>query len=77
MSAVWDWQRYDQTINGVVIQSSVEARKGNSELYESAFTEPLLEGAEFVVLEERAGWLNVQITNLGTAWIATRAAVTY
>jgi drug/metabolite transporter superfamily protein YnfA len=77
LSAAWDWQRYDQTIYGVVIQGSVEARKGNSESYENAFTEPLMEGAEFMVLEERAGWLNIHITNLGTAWISARAAVTY
>jgi len=77
VSAAWDWHRYDRTINGVIIQDSVHARKGNSESYESAFTEPLTEGTEFVVLEKRADWLNVHITNLGTAWISARAAVTY
>lgn len=76
-SAAWDWQRFDRTTHGVVVQDNVEARKGNSESYETAFTEPLPEGSEFVVLEERADWLNIQINGLGTAWIPARAAVTW
>ena len=77
ISATWDWQRYEQTTQGVIAQDSIEARKGNSESYEAAFTMPLPEGSEFVVLEERADWLRIRITDLGTAWIPTRAAVTY
>ncbi|MEO2030509.1 MAG: hypothetical protein ABGZ35_00340 [Planctomycetaceae bacterium] len=77
VSAVWDWQRYDQTLRGVVVEDQIEARKGNSESYAAAFTEPLREGSEFVVLEDRANWLNIRISGLGTAWIPSRAAVIY
>ena len=77
VSAAWDWQRYEQTIYGVVVLDAVEARKGNSESYEAAFTEPLSEGSEFVVFEERADWLHIHIPGLDTAWIQSRAAVTW
>ena len=77
VSAAWDWQRYEQTIYGVVVLDAVEARKGNSESYEAAFTEPLSEGSEFVVFEERADWLHIHIPGLDTAWIPSRAAVTW
>ena len=77
VSSTWDWQRYDQTLRGVVVEGQIEARKGNSESYEAAFTEPLREGSEFVVLEERANWLNIRISGLGAAWIPSRVAVTY
>lgn len=76
-SAVWDWQRFSQTTHGVVVTDTVEARKGNAESYEAAFTTPIGEGTEFTVLEERSGWLNIQLADLGSAWIPSRAAVTY
>jgi len=77
LSCVRDWQRFDRTIHGVVIQEDVEARKGNSETYEPALTEPLGAGAEFEVLEQRADWCNIELNELGTAWIPTRAVVIY
>jgi len=77
LSCVRDWQRFDRTIHGVVIQAGVEARKGNSETYEPAFTEPLSAGAEFVVLEQRADWCNIQLHELGTAWVQARDVVIY
>ena len=76
-STAWDWHRYDQTTHGVMISDQVVARKGNSESYEAAFTEPLSEGTEFVVLEERADWLRVQIGDAGTGWLAKRDVETY
>ena len=77
VSATWDWHRYQHTTQGVVVQGDVEARKGNSESYETAFTKPLHQGSEFVLLEERADWSHIRIPDLGTAWILSRAAVTY
>ncbi len=76
-SAVWDWHRNDRTMHGVVVLDAVDARKGNSDSYEAAFTTPLTEGTEFMVLEDRNGWLNIQVPDVGTAWIPLRSAVTY
>lgn len=77
VSAVWDWVRFEQTVRGVITVETAEARKGNADSYETAFTRPLHEGTEFTVLEERAGWLNIDIEGLGTAWIPSDAAVTW
>ena len=76
-STAWDWHRFEETTHGVVIVDKSLARKGNSESYESAFTDPLNEGTEFVVLEERADWLHVQIADAGTGWLQKRKVVTY
>ena len=76
-SAIWDWQRFENTTNGVVSDRTVVARKGNSESYEPAFTDPLSEGKEFVVIEQRENWLNAQFEDAGTAWLPLRAVELY
>ncbi len=77
LSTGWDWQRFDRTVQGVVIADEVVARKGNSENYAAAFTEQLQEGMEFVVLEKRQDWLHVQVGAAGTGWLPARDVVTY
>jgi hypothetical protein len=52
----------------------VIARKGNSDSYEPAFTQPLSEGTEFRVVEVRSGWLNARISEDQTGWIRQRDA---
>ena len=76
-STAWDWHRFDRTAHGVVTAEEVVARKGNSENYQAAFTEPLTEGTEFTVLEERNDWLHVQVGAAGTGWLPRRDVVTY
>lgn len=76
-STAWDWYRFELTTHRVVVTDSVVARKGNSENYEAAFTDPLSEGTEFVVLEERADWLHVQIGDAGTGWLPQRDTAIY
>lgn len=77
ISAGYDWYRFDHTLHGVVTADSVTARKGNSANYEPAFTEPLTEGREFTVLEERGEWLFVRISQTGDAWIERDSATVY
>ena len=72
-----DWYDIDQTVHGVVVEKSVTARKGNSERYEPAYTEPLREGTEFVVLERRTDWLRIQPPEIGESWIPERSAQLY
>jgi len=76
-SSAWDWHRVDRTTHGVVTMDQSVARKGNSESYEASFTEPLPEGTEFVVLEERDNWLHVEVGDSGTGWLRDRDIVTY
>ena len=68
-STVWDWHRFDNTTHGIVVSDQVFARKGNSETYEAAFTDPLTEGTELVVLESRNDWLHVRLGDVGTGWL--------
>ena len=76
-SIALDWYDFDQTQHGVVIADEVIARKGNSENYEPAFTNALREGMEFVIVDHRTKWLQIQIDDSELAWIPTRTASLY
>ncbi len=76
ISAGRDWSRFDRIESGVVGES-VEARKGNGLSYQPAFTAPLEEGTEFVVLERRGSWLRLRLPNGLEGWIEETAAVVY
>ena len=76
-STAWDWHRFERVVHGVVTDESVTARKGNSESYESAFSDPLSEGVEFVVLDVRTEWLHVQVGDAGTGWIPRESVETF
>jgi len=75
-SAAYDGVRYSEP-RGVVAVPEVVARKGNATTYEPAFNEPLREGADFAVVEERAGWLLVRLAGGLEGWIEREAAVRY
>ncbi len=71
-----DWQRYEQTRRGV-ITTETTARKGGSETYEPAFTQPLADGIEFEVVTRRNDWVHARFGQTGTGWISSRDCVTY
>ncbi len=54
---------------GVVLTDDVVVRKGNSEGFEPQFQEPLHQGVEFRVLEQRTGWLSIMLPDGKTGWI--------
>lgn len=55
--------------DGVVIGESVEARKGPAYAYALAFDQPLYDGLEFKLIEERDGWLRIQMKDGRTCWL--------
>jgi tetratricopeptide (TPR) repeat protein len=59
----------DFTRHGVVAASEAVARKGNAASFEPAFNEPLKDGAEFVVLEQRGDWLRVRVRDGLDGWL--------
>lgn len=59
----------DKHREGVVLTDDVVVRKGNSEGFEPQFQEPLHQGVEFRVLEQRTGWLSVELPDGKTGWI--------
>lgn len=72
-----DWYHFDYLSQGVITAAEVTARKGNADTYAAAFTKPLPQGTEFTVVEERSGWLLVQLPDGPQGWIPSRDAVTF
>jgi tetratricopeptide (TPR) repeat protein len=56
-------------LEGVVVADDVVVRMGNGEGYEPRFEEPLQQGVEFRVLEQRPNWLRIELANEKTGWI--------
>jgi hypothetical protein len=61
---------------GVTVADQVVVRKGNGDGFSPAFAEPLSQGVEFRVLEERPGWLHIRLSNGKTGWIKSVTAST-
>ncbi len=58
-----------QTEHGVVIVDTLDARKGPGVAYALAFNESLHDGLEFVIKEQREGWLLIQLSDSRIAWV--------
>ncbi|MHC4902988.1 MAG: tetratricopeptide repeat protein [Planctomycetota bacterium] len=56
-------------LEGVILANEVVVRKGNGEGFEPQFEEPLYQGVEFRLLEQRPGWLYIELANDKTGWI--------
>lgn len=59
---------------GVILQPEVIARQGDGEVYQPAFKGPLHAGAEFSLLEKRAGWYHIKLLDGSRCWVPTAAA---
>lgn len=53
----------------VLVEQGVVLRKGNGDGFEPAFAESLGPGVECTVLEERPGWLRVELPDGRTGWV--------
>ena len=53
----------------VLVEQGVVLRKGNGDGFEQAFAETLGPGVECTVLEERPGWLRVELPDGRTGWV--------
>jgi hypothetical protein len=68
-SRVWSGTR-----EGVIVVQEVVARRGDGESYESSFQEPLHDGTEFRLLDERSGWYHIKLSEGSTGWIPVSSA---
>jgi len=59
---------------GVIIAKEVVARQGDGINYSPSFKEPLHEGTEFQLLEDRPGWFHIQLPNGNDGWIPDKSA---
>lgn len=76
-SAAYDWYRFDGIKHGVVVAEQVVARKGNADSFEPAFTQPLAEGTEFVVMERRGDWFLIGLPGAKEGWVKRDEVVVY
>jgi tetratricopeptide (TPR) repeat protein len=77
LSTGYDEYRFAVLRHGVVTAHEAVARKGNAESYEPAFTQPLAEGAEVEVREERGDWLLVRLPGAKEGWLRRDQVVVY
>lgn len=54
---------------GVATTDDVVVRKGNGEGYEPQFKEPIHEGVEFTVVDQRGDWYRIELLDGSTGWI--------
>jgi uncharacterized protein YgiM (DUF1202 family) len=69
ISAGLDWPVQDGPTQGVLVAKEVVVRKGNGEGYDLQFAEPLHEGLEFTVVEQRGGWIHMELSNGQQGWV--------
>ena len=69
ISMIASHQRWDNSVDGVVIERAVIARQGNGFIYDNAFTSSLHAGTEFGIIEKRADWYHAKLINGDTCWL--------
>lgn len=66
--------RADPRRTAVIVQPEILPRKGDAQVYDPAFTNPLHSGAEITVREQRRDWLRIQVQDGSEGWIPAAAA---
>jgi len=69
LSTTVEWWQRTHTQYGVTVSDDITVRKGNGAGYEPQFNEPLHEGVEFEVLDERPGWYKVELRDGSSGWL--------
>lgn len=77
VSAGYDGYRFECVTHGVIVAKEAIARKGNAISYEPAFTAPLAETTEFVLVERRGDWLLIRLAGAQEGWVKAEEAVLY
>ena len=60
--------------HGVITAAEVVARQGDGPNYPPSFKDPLHAGMEFELVEQRPGWLHIELSDGTDAWIPADAA---
>jgi len=59
---------------GVIVAAEVVARQGDGPNYPPSFKDPLHAGLEFTLVEQRPGWLHIELADGADAWIPADSA---
>lgn len=73
-SVIVESRSQTSTICGVITAKEVIARQGDGQNYPASFKEPLHEGTEFDLLENRTGWFHIKLSDDSDGWIADDSA---
>lgn len=73
-SVIVESRSQTSTICGVIISKEVVARQGDGQNYPPSFKEPLHEGTEFDLLENRTGWFHIKLSDDSDGWIPDDSA---
>ena len=63
-----------RTCFGVITAPEVVARQGDGPNYPASFKDPLHAGTEFELIEQRPGWLQIELADGSDAWIPDTTA---
>ena len=74
VSVVAERRRTQAIVSGVVTATEVVARQGDGPNYAPSFKDALHAGTEFKLLEQRPGWLHIELSDGSDAWIPATAA---
>jgi hypothetical protein len=74
ISVLVEARRQAQTRYGVLTAVEVVARQGDGPNYPPRFKDPLHVGTEFELIEQRPGWMHIELSDGTDAWIPDDAA---
>lgn len=74
ISVVVETHQRGAVVYGVVTAPEIVARQGDGPNYAPRFEDPLHAGTEFELLEQRPGWLHIELADGSDAWISDTAA---
>jgi len=74
ISVVVEMRQRGAVVQGVVTAPEIVARQGDGPNYAPSFEDPLHAGTEFELLEQRPGWLHIELSDGSEAWIPDAAA---
>ncbi|MDR2170725.1 MAG: tetratricopeptide repeat protein [Planctomycetaceae bacterium] len=77
ISVGYDWYRFDCFSYAVIAVDDAQPRKGNSEQYDKAFTQPVPLGTNAIVIGERGEWLHLRFGDKQDAWLQKSQVVRY
>jgi len=73
-SVAVEYKTQQSKVSGVITAKEVVARQGDGDNYPPSFKEPLHEGTEFDLLENRPGWYHIKLSDDSEGWIPDNSA---
>jgi len=74
VSVVVEYRTRVNKVCGVIMAKEVAAHQGDGVNYPLSFKEPLHEGTEFDLIENRPGWLHIRLSDGSDGWIIEDSA---